>query len=136
MGKTLDRLREYLSTASKEQLEKDYEELKKWNDVGPEVVEYFDERYSSNCKIADDVCRILRIKNAKARGAVVTALEQKDCELYSLLERERYKYKHLLENSPVQDQDYRQGCLDTVEYLADAWQHVNYSDQDHSENSN
>lgn len=37
MGKLVDELLAYLSKASKEQLVKDWEELKEFNEVGPEV---------------------------------------------------------------------------------------------------
>lgn len=36
----VERLREYLANTSKEQQEKDWEELKKWNEVGPTVEEF------------------------------------------------------------------------------------------------
>jgi|WetSurMetagenome_2_1015567.scaffolds.fasta_scaffold417842_1 hypothetical protein len=41
MGKLVEELLDYISKASNAQLDKDWEELKDFNDVGPTVTEYF-----------------------------------------------------------------------------------------------
>ena len=47
MGKLVDELLAYLSKASKEQLVKDWEELKEFNEVGPEVTSFIEQsRYA------------------------------------------------------------------------------------------
>lgn len=38
----LDRLKEYLDNASKEELEKDWKELESYNNIGPDVKEYIE----------------------------------------------------------------------------------------------
>ena len=43
MGKLVDELLAYLSKASKEQLVKDWEELKEFNEVGPEVTSFIEQ---------------------------------------------------------------------------------------------
>lgn len=43
----LDELRKYLETATQEQLDKDWEELKQYNEFGPEIVETFS--YPNEC---------------------------------------------------------------------------------------
>ena len=40
MSNIVEELRKYLAETPKEQLEKDWEELKQWNDVGPTAKEY------------------------------------------------------------------------------------------------
>lgn len=41
MGKLLDAFKAYLSETSPEEQEKDWDRIKKWNDFGPDVMEYF-----------------------------------------------------------------------------------------------
>lgn len=40
MGKLFEQLKEYFETTPKEQLDKDWEELKHWNEIGPDVTEF------------------------------------------------------------------------------------------------
>ena len=40
MGKVYDKLKQYFNTTPKEQLQKDWEKLKKYNEIGPTVEEY------------------------------------------------------------------------------------------------
>lgn len=40
MGKVYDKLKQYFNTTPKEQLQKDWEKLKKHNEIGPTVEEY------------------------------------------------------------------------------------------------
>ena len=40
MEKVYDKLKQYFNTTPKEQLQKDWEELKKYNKIGPTVEEY------------------------------------------------------------------------------------------------
>lgn len=42
MGTLLEKLRAYLSQATPEQLQKDWEDLKEWNEVGPLASEYIE----------------------------------------------------------------------------------------------
>lgn len=42
MGKLYEQLKEYFETTPKEQLDKDWEELKHWNEIGPDVTEFVD----------------------------------------------------------------------------------------------
>ena len=42
MGKLVDELLEYLSNISDEQLSKDWNELKKFNEIGPEVTSFIE----------------------------------------------------------------------------------------------
>lgn len=37
----VEQIKTYLDNATSEQLEKDYEELRKWSEIGPTVDEYF-----------------------------------------------------------------------------------------------
>lgn len=43
-----EQLKDYLDNATPEQLEKDYEELREWSKIGPEIVEIDGELYL-NC---------------------------------------------------------------------------------------
>lgn len=38
----VDQLRKYLLNSTKEQRDRDYEELKEWNEVGPDAKEYIE----------------------------------------------------------------------------------------------
>lgn len=40
MEKVYDKLKQYFNTTPKEQLQKDWEKLKKYNEIGPTVEEY------------------------------------------------------------------------------------------------
>lgn len=40
MSKLLDDLKEYFENTHPEELEKDWEKIKEWNDVGPKVEDY------------------------------------------------------------------------------------------------
>ena len=42
MSSIAERLRKHLEEASQEELDKEWEELKHWNEVGPTVDEYFE----------------------------------------------------------------------------------------------
>lgn len=43
MEKIYDKLKQYFNTTPKEQLQKDWEKLKKYNEIGPTVEEYLKE---------------------------------------------------------------------------------------------
>ena len=57
MGKLVDELLAYLSKASKEQLVKDWEELKEFNEVGPEVTSFIEQSLET-IQICDSVPEI------------------------------------------------------------------------------
>lgn len=40
MGKLLENLKEYFKNTSQEQIDKDFEEIEKYNEIGPSVDEY------------------------------------------------------------------------------------------------
>lgn len=40
MEKVYDKLKQYFNTTPKEQIQKDWEEIKKYNEIGPTVEEY------------------------------------------------------------------------------------------------
>ena len=46
MGKLLDEARAYLSSVSQEQLQKDWEDLKEYNKIGPSMIYVIEEAYS------------------------------------------------------------------------------------------
>lgn len=43
MGKIAERLKKRLESMTQEELDAKWEELKKWNEIGPTVNEYFEE---------------------------------------------------------------------------------------------
>lgn len=48
MSNIVEQLRKHLAETSKEELDKEWEELKHWNDVGPTVDEYMENLKSSD----------------------------------------------------------------------------------------
>lgn len=55
MKSMLEQIKEYLNNTPKDQLEKDFEELEEWLDVGPTVDEYFENlKYFKNLSMSND----------------------------------------------------------------------------------
>lgn len=45
----VEELKKYLEEATQEELDKEFEELKHWNEIGPTVDEYFEQLKNADC---------------------------------------------------------------------------------------
>lgn len=59
MENLVEQLRAYLASATKEQLERDWEELEPWSNVGPELFSFIDEQMKlQKCKYQEPIYNI------------------------------------------------------------------------------
>lgn len=85
MGKLADSLREYFETTPKEQLDKDWEEIKPLNDIGPIVVGDDDDQYDARIdklnRIIDEMYEQYFSMSAQIHRAAKQAISNKIIEL-------------------------------------------------------
>ena len=81
MGKLADSLREYFETTPKEQLDKDWEEIKPLNDIGPIVVCDDDDQYYKLNRIIDEMYEQYFSMSAQIHRAAKQAISNKIIEL-------------------------------------------------------
>ena len=90
MSNIVEQLKKYLAETQKEQLEKDWEELKGFNDVGPTVNEYMESLKSSD-KERIEYCE-MEIHKLKLSGEW-----KKNKEKWRYLKKNLNYWKHHLE---------------------------------------
>lgn len=85
MGKLADSLREYFKTTPKEQLDKDWEEIKPLNDIGPIVVADDDDQYYAQAdklnEVIDEIYEQYFSMSAYIRRAAKQVISDKIIEL-------------------------------------------------------
>ena len=57
MGTISDSLRKYFEEATEEEIEKDWEELKHWNEIGPDASEYIESCKNKKEQENKDLCK-------------------------------------------------------------------------------
>ena len=85
MGKLADSLREYFETTPKEQLDKDWEEIKPLNDIGPIVVADDDDQYDAQIdklnRVIDEMYEQYFSMSAQIRRVAKQVISNKIMEL-------------------------------------------------------
>lgn len=59
MGKLLEDLKEYFKNTSQEQIDKDFEEIEKYNEIGPSVDEYLSYLRENQKELDPEISKII-----------------------------------------------------------------------------
>lgn len=59
MGKLLENLKEYFKNTSQEQIDKDFEEIEKYNEIGPSVDEYLSYLRENQKELDPEISKII-----------------------------------------------------------------------------
>jgi hypothetical protein len=90
MGKLADNLKDYFENTPKEQLDKDWEEIKHLNDVGVDVIEY-----AESVRQLLNKCTInMETKSELWKDAQGTDLPDVDREVIAILDNGKVVYAH------------------------------------------